>query len=426
MKLVIQGGNTLRGNVRIGGAKNAALVLIAASAIAGGEVILDNVPRIADVENQLEIVQALGGRAEWQEQGRVRLNWPDKLDVDVPYQLAKKLRASNLFLGALATRIGQARMPLPGGCDIGFRPMDLHLKGLSAMGFEVEQEHGFIIAKARDPRGAQIYLDFPSVGATENIMMAAVGVPGTTIIENAAKEPEIVDLASFLGGLGATIRGAGTDLIKIEGVGGRRLGAAACDSGRGSRFSVIPDRIEAGTYMIAAAAVGAGVTIENVISRHLQPVIAKLQDVGLEVAVGEDSLTVRRSGPLKATDIKTLPYPGFPTDLQSPMMALLCLAQGTSVISENVFDNRFRVADELKRMGGQVRVKGHSAVIEGPSRLLGAQVKAPDLRAGAALIVAGLASEGETEISHAELIERGYEQVAEKFCTLGGKIKYVD
>jgi UDP-N-acetylglucosamine 1-carboxyvinyltransferase len=422
MKLVIQGGNTLRGNVRIGGAKNAALVLIAASAIAGGEVILDNVPRIADVEIQLEIVQALGGRAEWQGQGRVLLSWPDKLDVAVPYQLAKKLRASNLFLGALAARIGQARIPLPGGCDIGFRPMDLHLKGLNAMGFDVELEHGFINANARELRGARIYLDFPSVGATENIMMAAVGVPGTTIVENAAKEPEIVDLASFLGGVGATIRGAGTDLIKIEGA----RTAGALDNGRGSRFSVIPDRIEAGTYMIAAAAVGAEVTIENVISQHLQPVIAKLQDVGLEVAVGEDSLTVRRSGPLRATDIKTLPYPGFPTDLQSPMMALLCLVQGTSVISENVFDNRFRVADELKRMGAQIRVKGHSAVIEGPTRLLGAQVKAPDLRAGAALIVAGLAGEGETEICHAELIERGYEKVAEKFCALGGRIKYVD
>jgi UDP-N-acetylglucosamine 1-carboxyvinyltransferase len=247
-------------------------------------------------------------------------------------------------------------------------------------------------------------------------MMAAVGVPGTTIVENAAKEPEIVDLASFLSGAGATIRGAGTDLIKIEGA--RALG--------GTRFSVIPDRIEAGTYMIAAAAAGVEVTIENVISQHLQPVIAKLQDVGLEVAVGEESLVVRRSGPLRATDIKTLPYPGFPTDLQSPMMALLCLVQGTSVISENVFDNRFRVADELKRMGAQIRVKGHSAVIEGPARLLGAQVKATDLRAGAALIVAGLAGEGETEICQAELIERGYEKVTEKFCALGARIKYVD
>ena len=416
MKLAVQGGNTLRGSVRIGGAKNAALVLIAASAVTRGEVILDNVPRIADVETQLEIVRTLGGQAEWQEQGRVLLNWPEQFEVSVPYQLAKKLRASNLFLGALAARIGHARIPLPGGCDIGSRPMDLHLKGLNALGFEVELEHGFIEAKARETRGNRIYLDFPSVGATENIMMAAVGVPGTTIVENAAKEPEIVDLASFLSGAGATIRGAGTDLIKIEG--NRAL--------QGTQFSVIPDRIEAGTYMIAAAAVGTEVTIENVISRHLQPVIAKLQDVGLEVDVNEDSLTVRRSGPLLATDIKTLPYPGFPTDLQSLMMVLLCLAQGTGVISENVFDNRFRVADELKRMGAQIRVKGHSAVVEGPARLLGAQVKATDLRAGAALVMAGLAAEGETEICQAELIERGYEKVCEKFRALGARIKYID
>jgi UDP-N-acetylglucosamine 1-carboxyvinyltransferase len=424
MKLVIQGGNALRGSVKISGAKNAALVLIAASAIARGEVILDNVPRIADVEHQLEIVQALGGRVEWQEQGRLLLSWPDQLDVALPYHLAKKLRASNLFLGALAARVGQARMPLPGGCDIGFRPMDLHLKGLNAMGFDVELEHGFINVKAREPRGGRIYLDFPSVGATENIMMAAVGVPGTTIVENAAKEPEIVDLASFLVGAGATISGAGTDLIKIEGHPAASRGVG--NSGETTRFSVIPDRIEAGTYMIFAAAAGVEVTIENVISRHLQPVIAKLNDVGLEVAVGEDSLVVKRSGPLRATDIKTLPYPGFPTDLQSPMMALLCLAQGTGVISENVFDNRFRVADELKRMGAQIRVKGHLAVIEGPVRLLGAQVKATDLRAGAALIVAALAGEGETEICQAELIERGYEKVAEKLCALGASIKYVD
>ena len=433
MKLVIQGGNALQGRVRVSGAKNAALLLIAASAIARGEVILDNVPLIADVETQLEIVRALGGRAEWQEQGRVLLNWPDHFDVAVPYQLAKKLRASNLFLGALVARIGHARIPLPGGCDIGSRPMDLHVKGLKALGFEVTLEHGFIEAQAREPRGNRIYLDFPSVGATENIMMAAVGIPGTTVVENVAKEPEIVDLASFLNGIGATIRGAGTDLIKIEG--NRDPGTAPAGyppwrlghpSGRGTRFSVIPDRIEAGTYMIAAAIMGTEVTIENVISQHLQPVIAKLQDVGLEVAVEEDSLTVRRSGPLQATDIKTFPYPGFPTDLQSPMMALLCLAQGTSVISENVFDNRFRVADELKRMGAQIRVKGHTAVIEGPARLLGAQVKATDLRAGAALVVAGLAAEGETEICQAELIERGYERVVEKFSALGAKLKYID
>lgn len=422
MKLVIQGGNMLRGRVRVSGAKNAALLLIAASAIVRGEVILDNVPRIADVETQLEIVRALGGRAEWQEANRVLLNWPDQFEAIVPYKLAKKLRASNLFLGALAARIGQVQVPLPGGCDIGSRPMDLHVKGLNALGFEVVLEHGFIDARARELRGGRIYLDFPSVGATENIMMAAVGIPGTTVVENVAKEPEIVDLASFLNATGATIRGAGTDLIKIE---GREPGARSVSSER-MRFSVIPDRIEAGTYMIAAAAMGTEVTIENVISQHLQPVIAKLQDMGLDVLVDEDSLTVRRNGSLQATDIKTFPYPGFPTDLQSPIMVLLCLAIGTGVISENVFDNRFRVADELKRMGAQIRVKGHTAVVEGPVRLLGAQVKATDLRAGAALIVAGLVAEGETEICQAELIARGYEKVVEKFSALGARIKCVD
>ncbi len=415
MKLTIQGGNALRGRL-VGGAKNAALVLIAASAIVRGEVVLDNVPRIADVETQLEIVRALGCRTVWQDSNRVSLSWPEQPEMAVPYRLAKKLRASNLFLGALVARTGQARIPLPGGCDIGSRPMDLHTKGLQLMGFAVTLRHGFIEARACDPRGNQIYLDFPSVGATENIMMAAVGVNGTTVVENAAKEPEIVDLASFLNGAGATIRGAGTDLVKIEGK--REL--------RGTRFSVIPDRIEAGTYMIAAAAAGKGVMIENVIIRHLQPVIAKLQDMGLEVAVDEDSLEVRPSGPLMATDIKTFPYPGFPTDLQSPAMSLLCLAGGTSVIVENVFENRFRVADELKRMGAEIRVKGHSAVVEGPVRLYGAQVRATDLRAGAALMVAALAAEGETEISQAELISRGYEKVVEKFADLGARLQYVE
>lgn len=434
MKLVIRGGNTLLGRVKVSGAKNAALLLIAASAVTRGEVILDNVPRIADVDTQLDIVRALGGRAEWQGECRVLLEWPDRFDDVVPYQLAKKLRASNLFLGALAARIGHARIPLPGGCDIGSRPMDLHVKGLSALGYEVVLEHGFLDVQARELRGTRIYLDFPSVGATENIMMAATGIPGTTIVENAAKEPEIVDLASFLGGTGAIIRGAGTDLIKIEGrgtpgAGGIRSSQPPPEAGCGgrqagcARFSVIPDRIEAGTYMIAAAAAGTEVTIENVIVRHLQPVIAKLQDVGLDILVEEDSLTVRRSGPLRATDIKTFPYPGFPTDLQSPMMALLCQARGTSVISENVFDNRFRVADELKRMGAQIRVKGHTAVVEGPVRLLGAQVKATDLRAGAALLMAGLVAEGETEICHAEMIERGYEKVVEKLGALGAAVK---
>jgi UDP-N-acetylglucosamine 1-carboxyvinyltransferase len=413
MKLQITGGNILRGRVRISGAKNSALVLLAASVMSKGEVVLDNVPHIADVDTQLEIIRAIGGTADWESDNTVRLLWPEQLEATLPYQLAKKLRASNLFLGAIAASRGRVKIPLPGGCNIGSRPMDLHLKALHLLGFDVDLEHGFIEARAVHPQGTRIYLDFPSVGATENTIMAASCIPGTTVIENAAKEPEIVDLVSFLNALGAKIRGAGTDMIKIEGV---------PDMG-GGRFSVIPDRIEAGTYMIAASLVGSEVTVENVIVEHLQPVIAKLQDVGLELIVEEDQITVRHSGSMRATDIKTLPYPGFATDLQSPMMSLLCLAEGTSMIIENVFENRFQVADELKRMGANIRVKGHTAVIEGGAKLFGAQVKATDLRAGAALLLAGLAADGETEICHAELIARGYERLVDKLTGLGAQVK---
>jgi len=413
MKLVVQGGTPLKGRVRISGAKNSSLVLIAASAISSGEVILDNVPRIADVKTQLEIVRTLGGQAVWEGKNTLRLKWPGRLNCEIPYSLAKKIRASNLFLGALAAKRGRVKIPLPGGCNIGSRPMDLHLKGLSMLGFDVSLEHGFIEAIPKNVEGCTIYLDFPSVGATENIMMAAAGAPGTTVIENAAKEPEIVDLANFLNAMGGKVRGAGTDLIRVDGT----------QEFQGTRFSVIPDRIEAGTYMIAAGVSGGEVTVENVIVKHLQPVIAKLQDVGLEVEANEDKITVRRVGELTATDIKTLPYPGFPTDLQSPMMVLLALAKGTSVIVENVFENRFQVADELKRMGAKIQVKGHSAVIEGVEHLSGAQVKASDLRAGASLLLAGFAAQGETEISAAELITRGYEAVVGKFSNMGAKIK---
>ncbi len=413
MKLVVQGGTPLKGRVRISGAKNSSLVLIAASAISSGEVILDNVPRIADVKTQLEIVRTLGGQAVWEGKNTLRLKWPGRLNCEIPYSLAKKIRASNLFLGALAAKRGRVKIPLPGGCNIGSRPMDLHLKGLSMLGFDVSLEHGFIEAIPKNVEGCTIYLDFPSVGATENIMMAAAGAPGTTVIENAAKEPEIVDLANFLNAMGGKVRGAGTDVIRIDGT----------QEFQGTRFSVIPDRIEAGTYMIAAGVSGGEVTVENVIVKHLQPVIAKLQDVGLEVEANEDKITVRRVGELTATDIKTLPYPGFPTDLQSPMMVLLALAKGTSVIVENVFENRFQVADELKRMGAKIQVKGHSAVIEGVEHLSGAQVKASDLRAGASLLLAGFAAQGETEISAAELITRGYEAVVGKFSNMGAKIK---
>ena len=415
MKLVVQGSTSLCGRVRVSGAKNSALVLIAASAVSGDEIILDNVPRIADVITQLEIVRALGGQASWEGRNTLRLKWPEYPDCDIPYNLAKKIRASNLFLGAFAAKKGRVRIPLPGGCNIGSRPMDLHLKGLSMLGFDVCLEHGYIEARPGAVEGNQIYLDFPSVGATENIMMAAAGTPGTTVIENAAKEPEIVDLANFLNVLGGRVRGAGTDLIKVDGV----------EEFKGSRYSVIPDRIEAGTYMIGAGITGGEVTVENVIVKHLQPVIAKLQDVGLSVDVGEDQITVKKTREILPTDIKTLPYPGFPTDLQSPMMVLLSSARGTSMIIENVFENRFQVSDELKRMGAKIQAKGHTAVIEGGGVLSGTQVKASDLRAGAALLLAGLAARGETEVSCAELITRGYEKVVSKFGALGAQISCV-
>jgi UDP-N-acetylglucosamine 1-carboxyvinyltransferase len=413
MKLIIQGGIPLRGRVRVAGAKNSSLVLIAASAISGEEVYLDNVPRIADVKTQMEIVRALGGQVSWEGSNTLHLKWHGSLNSDIPYNMAKKIRASNLFLGAMAARKGSIKIPLPGGCNIGSRPMDLHLKGLSMLGFDVSLEHGYIEARPGKLKGCSIYLDFPSVGATENIMMAAAGAPGTTVIENAAKEPEIVDLANFLNAMGGRVRGAGTDLIIIDGV----------TKFKGTRFSVIPDRVEAGTYMIAAGVTGGEVTVENVIVKHLQPVIAKLQDVGLTVEPNEDKIYVKRTGEIVATDIKTLPYPGFPTDLQSPMMVLLALAKGTSLIVENVFENRFQVADELKRMGAKIQVKGHTAVIEGGKELSGAQVKAPDLRAGVSLLLAGLAAQGETEICSAELITRGYERVVGKFSSLGANIR---
>ncbi len=413
MKLIVQGGRPLSGHVRIAGAKNSSLALIAASAISGEEVYLDNVPRIADVRTQIEIVRALGGEVAWEGSNTLHLKWHQELNLDIPYDLAKKIRASNLFLGAMAARGDTIKIPLPGGCNIGSRPMDLHMKGLSMLGYKVTLEHGCIEARPGKLKGCSIYLDFPSVGATENIMMAATGVPGTTVIENAAKEPEIVDLANFLNAMGCKVRGAGTDLIIVEGI----------SNFQGTRFSVIPDRVEAGTYMIAAGITKGEITVENVIVKHLQPIIAKLQDMGLVVEPNEDKIYVQGKGEIFATDIKTLPYPGFPTDLQSPMMVLLALAKGTSMVVENVFENRFQVADELKRMGAKIQVKGHTAVIEGCETLSGAQVNTPDLRAGASLLLAGLAAQGETEISRAELITRGYERVVGKFNSLGARIK---
>lgn len=412
--LVIEGGQPLYGNVRISGAKNAGLVLIAASIMAEGETILDNVPKICDVEVMIQILNEMGIEAYWNPDESLSIKPPvEAVKVQTPYELAKKLRASNLFLGALLGRQGEAVVSLPGGCDIGSRPMDLHLKGAQALGAEIEIEHGFIYANSRRPGGARVYLDFPSVGATENIMMMASKTPGQSIIENAAKEPEIVDLANFLNCMGAKIRGAGTDIIKIEGVPVLK----AC------RYAIIPDRIEAGTYMIAAAISGGEVVVENIIPTHLHPIIAKLQETGAIITETEQGLLVKAGKRILPADIKTMPYPGFPTDMQSQMMALLSLAEGTSVIVENVFENRFQIVDELKRMGAKIKLEGHSAVVEGTPSLYGARVKATDLRAGAALILCALAAHGETVIEDAIHIFRGYENIKEKLEALGAKVK---
>lgn len=411
--LVIEGGHRLQGQVTISGAKNAGLVLMAASIMADGETILDNVPVINDVEVMVCILNDIGVKTEWREDGSLSICPPQGgVQTHTSYELAKLLRASNLFLGAMLGRQGEATISLPGGCDIGTRPMDLHIKGLQALGAELELEHGYIYGRVKKAHGARIYLDFPSVGATENIMMMATKTPGQSIIENAAKEPEIVDLANFLNFMGAKVRGAGTDIIRIEGV----------DELKPGRYAIIPDRIEAGTYMIAAAISRGEVLVQNVIPTHLHPVIAKLQEAGATVRETDQGILVQAGKQILPIDIKTLPYPGFPTDMQSQMMALLALADGSSMIVENVFENRFQIVDELKRMGARIKVEGHTAVIEGVDSLMGARVKATDLRAGAALILGGLAAEGVTTIDNAGYIFRGYENVKEKLNALGAKL----
>lgn len=412
--LVIEGGHPLRGKVKISGAKNAGLVLIAASIMAEGETILDNVPRICDTEVMVEMLNEMGASAHWREDGSLSIQPPQHgMKHRTPLELSKKLRASNLFLGALLGRQGQAIVALPGGCDIGSRPMDLHVKGVRALGADIQIEQGCIYAQAQETYGARIYLDFPSVGATENLIMMSAKTPGMSIIENAAKEPEIVDLANFLNSMGAKVRGAGTDVVKIEGVAQLKAG----------RYSIIPDRIEAGTYMIGAAVSGGEVLVENVIPTHLHPIIAKLQETGALVEETDQGVLVKAGERVHKVDIRTLPYPGFPTDMQSLMLALLSIAEGTSVIVENVFENRFQIVDELNRMGAKIRIEGQTAIVEGVASLYGATVRATDLRAGAALVLAALAARGETVIEDAIHIFRGYENITEKLRGLGARIK---
>lgn len=415
-KIVVEKSLPLKGTVRINGAKNSALPILAASLLATENCQLEDVPDLKDVDVICEVLTVLGSNVKRIGRGEIHINSSNINNYEAPYNLIRKMRASFLVMGPLLARLGKARISQPGGCAIGTRPIDLHLKGFRALGAEIKVGHGYIDAQVKELKGSKIYLDFPSVGATENIMMAATMAKGETIIENAAMEPEIVDLANYLNKMGAIIKGAGTSSIKIEGV--KEL--------KGTDHQIIPDRIEAGTYMVAAAITGGDVTVENVITSHVKPIIAKLRETGATVTEEGENVRVIGSSTIKAVDIKTLPYPGFPTDMQSQFMALMSVADGTSVIIETVFENRFMHVDELKRMGANIKIDGRSAIIEGTKGLMGAPVKATDLRAGAALILTGLVSDGPTEISDIYHIDRGYTDIESKLTKLGAKIYRVD
>lgn len=416
-KIKIEGGRRLSGCVRVEGAKNAVLPILAASLLASeGESRIYDVPALDDVRTIVELLSLIGARIEYHD-GCITISATNIARTEAPYDLVRRMRASILVVGPLLAREGHVRISLPGGCAIGSRPIDQHLKGFEAMGADISFGQGYIDAQVDGRlRGSRIYLDYASVGATENIMMAATLAEGITTIENAAHEPEIVDLANFLNSMGAKIRGAGTGRIKIEGV--RHLEATT--------HTVIPDRIEAGTYMVAAAITEGNVLIENVIIDHLKPVIAKLEEMGVICQEEETGLRVIGRRPLKSTDIKTLPHPGFPTDMQSPMMALLLTANGTSLITETVFENRYMHVEEFQRMNANIRVKGRTAIIEGNADLRGASVHATDLRAGSALILVGLAASGITEITGLHHIDRGYVNLVGKLRELGAEIERLD
>lgn len=388
---------------------------MAASMLTGDKCVLKEVPYLDDVEVMEEVVRSIGAEVE-RMNGRLTISAADIKNFEADYELIRKMRASFLIMGPMLARIGKVKISLPGGCAIGTRPIDLHLKGFSAMGANITLGHGYIEAYADQLKGDTIYLDFPSVGATENLMMAACLAQGLTVIENAAEEPEIVDLANFLNKMGACIKGAGTDTVRIEGV--KEL--------KGTTHIAIPDRIEAGTFMVAAAATGGDVVIDGVVTEHLKPVTAKLKEMGAEVTEHERSIRVKAAERLNPVDIKTMPYPGFPTDMQSQMMSSMCTAKGTSIATETVFENRFMHINELKLMGAKIKVDGRSAIIEGCDRLSGAKVKATDLRAGAALAIAGLCAEGRTEISDIYHIDRGYIKIEEKLQKLGAPIRRVE
>ncbi|MBS3988944.1 MAG: UDP-N-acetylglucosamine 1-carboxyvinyltransferase [Dethiobacter sp.] len=416
-RLLVRGRRQpLSGTVKISGAKNAAVAIIPAALLAAAPVRIENLPDINDIRILVEIIAELGVQVAWETPSTLLIDASTLRKVQAPYELVKKMRASYYLIGALVGRFGRAEVPIPGGCDLGPRPIDQHIKGLAGMGAKIEVEHGLVKVEGKRLQGANIYLDIVSVGATINIMLAAVRTKGKTVIENAAKEPEIVDVANFLNAMGAHVRGAGTDVIKVTGV-DELFSATHC---------VIPDRIEAGTYMIAAAASGGNVLLSDVIPKHLEPVTAKLREMGMTVDVFDDQIRVIGNYEPQAVNIKTFPYPGFPTDLQSLAMVLLTQAKGSSVISENVFEGRFKHVDELKRMGACVKVEGRTAIVTGCRRLSGAPVSATDLRAGASFIIAGLIAQGETVISEIEHIYRGYEKICEKLNALGAELEEID
>ena len=412
---IIKGGNPLVGEVEIGGAKNAALAILAAAIMTDETVQIDNLPDVNDINVMLEAISGIGAVVQRLDRHTVRINGSTIANFDIEYDYIKKIRASYYLLGALLGKYKRAEVALPGGCNIGSRPIDQHLKGFRALGADVDIEHGKIVAEAEHLKGTHLYFDVVSVGATINVMMAAAMSEGLTIMENVAKEPHVVDVANFLNSMGANIRGAGTDVIKIRGV--RRL--------HKTEYPIIPDQIEAGTFMFAAAATRGDVTVLNVIPKHLEATISKLIDIGCEVEEFDDAVRVVAKGRLKSTQVKTLPYPGYPTDMQPQIGVVLALAKGTSTITESIFENRFKYLGELARMGAQAKVEGNSATIEGVEKFSGARVSAPDLRAGAALCIAGLAAEGITIVDDIVYIQRGYERFDEKLRSLGGVIEKV-
>lgn len=413
---VIKGGNPLYGEVEIGGAKNAALAILAAAIMTDETVTIDNLPNVRDINVLLQAIEEIGAHVERVDIHKVKINGSFIRGVNVDNEFIRRIRASYYLIGALLGKYKHAEVALPGGCDIGSRPIDLHMKGFRSMGADIDIAHGLVIARAKELKGTHIYMDKVSVGATINIMMAAAMADGKTVIENAAKEPHVVDVANFLNSMGANIRGAGTDVIRIVGV--EKLHA--------TEYSVIPDQIEAGTFMFAVAATGGNVLVKDVIPKHLEATTAKLLEVGCQVGEFDDSVRVISDGHLKHTQVTTLPYPGFPTDMQPQMAVLLGIAEGTSTVTESIFENRFKYVDELTRMGADIKVESNIAIISGVKRYTGARVNAPDLRAGAALVIAGLAADGITVVDDIYYIQRGYEALEEKLTKIGAKIARVE